>query len=127
MADGGFDFLWIEMQHRPLSFQRRDLTSFSGSRQNKPDCEALVTRVFAATTKAGLNVGGPHAWQATRNGYSFFQARREHRLPARRHPDRAQRRGGRRDTARRGTARRRRAVSALARGHRQPMAAAPRL
>lgn len=51
-----------------------DLTSFSGSRQNQPDYEALVTKVFDATTKAGLKVGGPVAWKTSRKGYSFFQA-----------------------------------------------------
>lgn len=51
-----------------------DLSSFSGSRQNQPDYEALVTKVFDATTKAGLKVGGPSAWKDTRKGYSFFQA-----------------------------------------------------
>jgi 2-keto-3-deoxy-L-rhamnonate aldolase RhmA len=51
-----------------------DLGSFSGSRQGNPDYEALVTKVFDATTKAGLKVGGPSAWKDTRKGYSFFQA-----------------------------------------------------
>jgi 2-keto-3-deoxy-L-rhamnonate aldolase RhmA len=51
-----------------------DLSSFSGSRQGNPDYEALVTKVFDATTKAGLKVGGPSAWKDSRKGYSFFQA-----------------------------------------------------
>jgi 2-keto-3-deoxy-L-rhamnonate aldolase RhmA len=57
-----------------------DLTSFSGSRQNQPDYEALVTKVFDATTKAGLKVGGPSAWKDTRKGYSFFQAAEDTQL-----------------------------------------------
>jgi 2-keto-3-deoxy-L-rhamnonate aldolase RhmA len=51
-----------------------DLGSFSGLRQGNPDYEAMVTKVFDATTKAGLKVGGPSAWKDTRKGYSFFQA-----------------------------------------------------
>lgn len=57
-----------------------DLTSFSGSRQGQPDYEALVTRVFDATTKAGLKVGGPVAWKDSRKGYSFFQGAEETQL-----------------------------------------------
>jgi 2-keto-3-deoxy-L-rhamnonate aldolase RhmA len=51
-----------------------DLGSFTGLRQGNPEYEALVTKVFDATTKAGLKVGGPSAWKDTRKGYSFFQA-----------------------------------------------------
>ena len=57
-----------------------DLSSFSGSRQGQPDYEALVTRVFDATTKAGLKVGGPVAWKDTRKGYSFFQGAEDTQL-----------------------------------------------
>jgi 2-keto-3-deoxy-L-rhamnonate aldolase RhmA len=51
-----------------------DLGSFTGLRQGNPEYEALVTKVFDTTTKAGLKVGGPSAWKDTRKGYSFFQA-----------------------------------------------------
>ena len=54
-----------------------DLGSFSGMRQNEPGYEALVTRVFDATRKAGLFVGGPSAWKDTRKGYQFFQGPEE--------------------------------------------------
>ena len=57
-----------------------DLSSFSGSRQLQPDYEALVTRVFDATTKAGLKLGGPVAWKTSRKGYSFFQAEEDTQL-----------------------------------------------
>lgn len=50
-----------------------DLGSFSGFRQGDPKYEALVTKVVAATAKAGLKVGGPLAWKNSRKGYTFFQ------------------------------------------------------
>jgi len=54
-----------------------DLGSFSGMRQGEPGYEALVTKVFEATKKAGLFVGGPSAWKETRKGYQFFQGPEE--------------------------------------------------
>jgi 2-keto-3-deoxy-L-rhamnonate aldolase RhmA len=50
-----------------------DLGSFTGRRQGDPEYEALVTRVFDATTAAGKVVGGPLGWMTSREGYSFFQ------------------------------------------------------
>jgi 4-hydroxy-2-oxoheptanedioate aldolase len=50
-----------------------DLGSFTGLRQGDPGYEALVTRTKDATTAAGRAVGGPLAWMASREGYSFFQ------------------------------------------------------
>jgi len=50
-----------------------DLSSFSGFKQGQPQYEALVTRVQDHTLKAGLGLGGPHAWQSTRKNYNFFQ------------------------------------------------------
>jgi len=50
-----------------------DLGSFTGLRQGDPAYEALVTRTKDATAAAGRAVGGPLAWMATRDGYSFFQ------------------------------------------------------
>jgi len=50
-----------------------DLSSFTGRRQGDPDYEALVTRIKDATLAAGKYVAGPSAWQATREGYTFFQ------------------------------------------------------
>ena len=50
-----------------------DLGSFTGLRQGDPAYEALVTRTKDATAAAGRSVGGPLAWMATREGYSFFQ------------------------------------------------------
>jgi 4-hydroxy-2-oxoheptanedioate aldolase len=50
-----------------------DLGSFTGLRQGDPAYEALVTRTKDATAAAGRAVGGPLAWMATREGYSFFQ------------------------------------------------------
>jgi 2-keto-3-deoxy-L-rhamnonate aldolase RhmA len=49
-----------------------DLGSFSGYKQGEPKYEALVTTIRDATLKAGLKVGGPHAWK-DRKGFSFFQ------------------------------------------------------
>ncbi len=51
-----------------------DLASFSGLKQGDAGYEALVTKVFDATLKAGKKVAGPVAWQSTRKGYTFFQA-----------------------------------------------------
>lgn len=51
-----------------------DLSSFSGFKQGQPQYEALVEKSKAAILKHGKKVGGPHAWQATRQGYTFFQA-----------------------------------------------------
>ena len=50
-----------------------DLGSFSGLRQGDAGYEALVDRVVAATGRAGVFLGGPSAWQSTREGYAFFQ------------------------------------------------------
>ena len=50
-----------------------DLGSFSGYKQGDPKYEALVTRIHDATLKAGLKLGGPHAW-LKRPDFSFFQA-----------------------------------------------------
>lgn len=50
-----------------------DLGSFTGLRQGDPAYEALVTRTKNATAAAGRAVGGPLAWMASRDGYSFFQ------------------------------------------------------
>jgi 4-hydroxy-2-oxoheptanedioate aldolase len=54
-----------------------DLGSFSGTRQNEPGFETMVSRVFEATRKAGLFVGGPSAWKDTRKGFQFFQGPEE--------------------------------------------------
>jgi 2-keto-3-deoxy-L-rhamnonate aldolase RhmA len=50
-----------------------DLGSFSGLRQGDPEYEAMVTRIRDATLAAGKYLGGPSAWQNTRDGYTFFQ------------------------------------------------------
>jgi len=50
-----------------------DLSSFSGRRQGDPEYEALVTRIRDETLRAGRFLGGPSAWQGTREGYLFFQ------------------------------------------------------
>jgi len=50
-----------------------DLGSFSGYRQGDAQYEALVTTIKNATLAAGHSLGGPLAWMATREGYSFFQ------------------------------------------------------
>jgi 2-keto-3-deoxy-L-rhamnonate aldolase RhmA len=50
-----------------------DLGSFSGYRQGDAQYEALVTTIKNATLAAGHSLGGPLAWMATRDGYSFFQ------------------------------------------------------
>jgi 2-keto-3-deoxy-L-rhamnonate aldolase RhmA len=50
-----------------------DLGSFSGFRQGQAEYEALVDQVVAAADGAGLFLGGPSAWRATRGEYSFFQ------------------------------------------------------
>jgi 2-keto-3-deoxy-L-rhamnonate aldolase RhmA len=50
-----------------------DLGSFTGLRQGNPEYEALVTRIKDATLAAGKFLGGPSAWQGTRDGYTFFQ------------------------------------------------------
>ena len=51
-----------------------DLGSFSGFKQGQPEYEALVDRIKEPVMKAGLKLGGPHAWQSTRKDYAFFQA-----------------------------------------------------
>ncbi len=51
-----------------------DLGSFSGFKQGQPEYEALVDRIKGPVMKAGVKLGAPHAWQATRKGYDFFQA-----------------------------------------------------
>jgi len=50
-----------------------DLSSFSALKQGDPQYEAMVTTIKDATLKAGLKVGGPHAWMK-RPGFAFFQA-----------------------------------------------------
>ena len=50
-----------------------DLGSFSGFKQGEPQYEALVTKIRDTTLRAGLKVGGPHAWK-DRPGYHFFQS-----------------------------------------------------
>ena len=50
-----------------------DLGSLSGLRQGDAGYEALVDRVVAAAGQAGVFLGGPSAWQSTREGYTFFQ------------------------------------------------------
>jgi 2-keto-3-deoxy-L-rhamnonate aldolase RhmA len=50
-----------------------DLGSFTGLRQGDEGYEALVTRIKDETLGAGLFLGGPSAWQNTREGYTFFQ------------------------------------------------------
>jgi 2-keto-3-deoxy-L-rhamnonate aldolase RhmA len=50
-----------------------DLSSFTGLRQGDPQYESLVTTIKDETLGAGLVVGGPLAWMATRDGYGFFQ------------------------------------------------------
>jgi 2-keto-3-deoxy-L-rhamnonate aldolase RhmA len=50
-----------------------DLSSFSGYKQGQPEYEALVTKIHDITLKAGLVLGGPFAWKATRKNYNFFQ------------------------------------------------------
>ncbi|MGH9660281.1 MAG: HpcH/HpaI aldolase family protein [Bryobacteraceae bacterium] len=50
-----------------------DLASFSGLKQGDPKYEALVTRIKDNTLAAGKKLGGPMAWKATREGYTFFQ------------------------------------------------------
>jgi 2-keto-3-deoxy-L-rhamnonate aldolase RhmA len=56
-----------------------DLGSFSGLKQGDPAYEALVTKVHDLTLKAGLKLGGPHAWK-DRQGYTFFQGAGESSL-----------------------------------------------
>jgi 4-hydroxy-2-oxoheptanedioate aldolase len=51
-----------------------DLGSFSGLRQGNPQYEALVDKTKAGVLGKGKKLGGPHAWQATRKDYVFFQA-----------------------------------------------------
>jgi len=51
-----------------------DLSSFSGYKQGQPEYEALVEKSKAGILKHGKKVGGPHAWQGTRQGYTLFQA-----------------------------------------------------
>ena len=51
-----------------------DLGSFSGFKQGQPQYEALVDRIKGSVMKAGVKLGAPHAWQATRKDYDFFQA-----------------------------------------------------
>lgn len=51
-----------------------DLASFTGLAQGNPGYEAHVTRIFDAAKRAGLKVGGPFAWKASRTGYDFFMA-----------------------------------------------------
>ena len=50
-----------------------DPGSFSGFRQGQAEYEALVDQVVAAADRAGVFLGGPSAWRATRGEYSFFQ------------------------------------------------------
>ena len=50
-----------------------DLGSFTGRRQGDPQYEALVTQIKDETLSAGHSLGGPLAWMATREGYTFFQ------------------------------------------------------
>jgi 4-hydroxy-2-oxoheptanedioate aldolase len=57
-----------------------DLASFSGFRQGDPQYEALVAKVRDVTLKAGLKLGGPHAWQGSRKEFSFFQGADERSL-----------------------------------------------
>lgn len=103
VANAGFDFTWIEMQHSPLTYSEvadmieqpagveiieevanlegvdvvfvasSDLGSFTGQRPGDAEYEALVTRVRDTTLAAGRWVGGPLGWLTSREGYSFFQ------------------------------------------------------
>ncbi|MBI3208887.1 MAG: hypothetical protein HYZ37_08295 [Candidatus Solibacter usitatus] len=50
-----------------------DLGSFSGFKQGEPQYEAMVKKIHDATLKAGLKLGGPHAW-IKRPDFTFFQA-----------------------------------------------------
>jgi 2-keto-3-deoxy-L-rhamnonate aldolase RhmA len=50
-----------------------DLASFTGLKQGDPKYEEIVTRIQAATLKAGKHAAGPLAWKGTRKGYTFYQ------------------------------------------------------